>query len=74
MQVRMTLDGLDIQIVPKVRTVVVMDDHGNPLYIGQQLNESTCIHEKAGAQGFQKLVEATGVKLKSAYKVSAFKP
>lgn len=70
MKIRIQPRGLKTpQVVIDVRSIVVYDDHDNPMYVGQQIDADTCIQEKAGQPGFEKLLKDLGIGLNKPYKV-----
>lgn len=70
MKLRIQPKGLKSpQILLDVASVVVYDDSDNPMYVGQQTSEDTCIHEMAGKKGFEELLKALGIGLSVPYKV-----
>jgi hypothetical protein len=70
MKIRIQPKGLkQPQIFEDVQSIVVYDEHGHPMYVGQQVSKDVCIQEKAGYGGFEKLLEALGIGLSVPYKV-----
>jgi hypothetical protein len=52
-----------------VQSVIIYDDHDNPIYVGRQMAPDTCVHEKAGQPGFHKLLSSIDLGLAAVYKV-----
>jgi len=69
MKIRIDKNGFESLNVEDVKSIVVFDDFGNPMYVSNQVNENNCVHEKAGAAGFEQTLKAFGIRLKAPYKV-----
>lgn len=70
MQIRFQPDGLKSpRIIEDAQSVVIYDEHGNAMYIAQQIDKNTCVCEKAGQPGFEKLLKELGIGLSTKYVV-----
>lgn len=68
MKVRIQPKGLKSpRMIDDVQSIVVYDEHGNPMYISQQIDQNTCVHEKAGHSDFERLLKNLGIGLNTKY-------
>lgn len=68
MKIRIQPKGLKSpRVIEDVQSVVVYDENGNPMYIAQQIDQNTCVHEKAGQQDFERLLKNLGIGLSTKY-------
>ena len=68
MKIRIHKNGFETQVIEDVKMVVVYDEHDNPMYISNQVDENNCVHEKAGGKGFEDLLKSFGLRLHVPYK------
>jgi hypothetical protein len=56
-------------VLEDVQSVVVYDEHDNPIFVSQQIDKDTCLLEKAGHPDFERLLRDLGIGLNSKYVV-----
>jgi hypothetical protein len=70
MKIRIQPKGLkNPQLIEDAQSVVVYDEHGNPIFVSQQIDKNTCLLEKAGQPDFERLLRDLGIGLNSQYVV-----
>lgn len=70
MKIRIQPRGLrSPQMIENVQSVVVYDEHDNPIFVSQQIDKDTCLLEKAGQPDFERLLKDLGIGLSSKYVV-----
>lgn len=71
MKVRIQRRGLNpVETIEDVQSVVLLDEHSNPVYVAQQHDKDVIIAEKAGTTSFEKLLKVLGIGLNTEYKVT----
>jgi hypothetical protein len=68
MKVRINKNGFESSEIEEVKSIVVFDDFGNPMYASRQMNENNSVQGKAGEPGFEEMLKTFGLRLKVPYK------
>lgn len=64
MKVRVQMDGFSpVQVFECAQSVVIYDDHGQPIIAVQRTQENQVLSVKAGDPHFNKTIEAMGIGL-----------
>jgi len=64
MNVRVQGEGFEpVQVLDNVQSVVILDDHGQPVIAVQRTKENQILSIKAGDPHFDKTLEAMGIGL-----------
>jgi len=69
MKVRINKNGFESSEIEEVKSIVVFDDFGNPMYAAKQVNEHNSVQGKAGEPGFNEMLKTFGLRLKVPYKM-----